>query len=167
MYITIESMTQNHISDLVKLFEEIDWHKPRSLFEFYLQQQLNKTQYIWVAKYKNNLAGYITLNLSSKYLPFQEANIPEIMDLNVLPSFRNRGVASELLKVAEFEASKTSNIVGIGVGLSNEYGAAQRLYIKHKYIPDGKGITYNYKPVNYNDSVVLDDDLVLWLTKEF
>lgn len=33
-------------------------------------------------------------------------------------------------------------------------------------MPDGKGITYENKPLEYGASVILDDELVLWLTKE-
>jgi len=33
------------------------------------------------------------------------------------------------------------------------------------YIPDGKGVTYNYEPTIPGNSYALDDDLVLWFTK--
>ncbi len=168
--IAIESMSSDHIDVLVKSFSKIGWDKPESLFESYLQQQSNKTLYIWVARYKGNMAGYVILNLQSKYIHFKNYDIPEIMDLNVLPSFRNRAIASELLKIAETEAGKKSDIVGIGVGLyggiDGGYGYAQRLYVKRGYIPDGRGITYNYQSVQVGDNVKLDDDLVLWFTKK-
>ena len=60
-------------------------------------------------------------------------------------------------------------VVGIGVGLyageDGGYGAAQRLYIKRGYIPDGQGVTYNYEPTMPGNSYPLDDDLVLWFLK--
>ena len=56
--------------------------------------------------------------------------------------------------------------MGIGVGLSRDYGAAQRLYIKRGYVPDGRGVTYNYLPVMAGSKVLVDDDLVLWFTKK-
>jgi hypothetical protein len=75
-----------------------------------------------------------------------------------------------LLDCAEKEALTKSQIIGIGVGLyagaDGGYGAAQRLYIKRGYIPDGKGITYNYEPTIPGNSYPLDDDLVLWFTKK-
>lgn len=37
----------------------------------------------------------------SEYAPFREKQIPEIMDLNVLPPFRNQGIGSALLETAE------------------------------------------------------------------
>ena len=69
--------------------------------------------------------------------------------------------------MAELEAVKKQNKVGIGVGLYDGYGSAQRLYIKRGYIPDGLGVTYNYNHVTPGANVCLDDDLVLWFTKEF
>ncbi len=79
------------------------------------------------------------------------------------------GIGSKLLDVAEKEALTKSQIVGIGVGLyagtDGGYGPAQKLYVKRGYIPDGKGVTYHYEPVTPGQSYPLDDDLVLWFTK--
>ncbi|WP_395461829.1 GNAT family N-acetyltransferase [Wolbachia endosymbiont (group A) of Therophilus tumidulus] len=83
-----------------------------------------------IAFYKNEFAGYITLKWCSQYRPFQDKNIPEIIDFNVLPNMRCRGIGSELLKIAEKAAAKKSNIVGLRVGLYADYGAAQKLYVK-------------------------------------
>jgi hypothetical protein len=46
------------------------------------------------------------------------------------------------------------------------YNAAQRLYLKRGYIPDGRGVTYRDRFVEEGEQVALDDDLVLHLTKE-
>ena len=108
----------------------------------------------------------MTLKWHSAYQPFQKQHIPEIMDLNVLPPFRHKGIASQLLNLAEHEASQQSNIVGIGVGLYADYGNAQKLYIARGYQPNGLGITYDYKPIEPGKMVCLDDDLVLWFTKK-
>lgn len=158
--------------------------KPASIFEGYLQEKDRK---VWIAHHEivkneaiqinNNLdcrasgsqfriAGYITLKNKSKYHPFADANIPEIMDLNVLPPFRNQGIASMLLDTAEEEAGKSSRIAGLGVGLYKDYGSAQRLYIKRGYIPDGTGVTYDYKQIDPGSTICLDDDLVLWMRKK-
>ena len=75
-----------------------------------------------------------------------------------------------LLDVAEREAVNKSNVVGLGVGLyggpDGGYGAAQKLYVNRGYIPDGKGVTYNYQSVTPGNNYSLDDDLVLWFTKQ-
>ena len=79
------------------------------------------------------------------------------------------GIGSLLLDSAEKIALTKSGVVGIGVGLyagkDGGYGEAQRLYVKRSYIPDGKGVTYNYQPTIPSHSYPLDDDLVLWFTK--
>ena len=62
-------------------------------------------------------------------------------------------------------AAKRASNVGIGVGMGADYGAAQRLYVRLGYVPDGRGVTYAALPVKRGDRVVVDDDLVLYLTK--
>jgi GNAT superfamily N-acetyltransferase len=122
-----------------------------------------------VAHFKGEFAGYVTLKWQSQYPSFKAQNIPEIIDLNILPAKRKMGIGSLLLDAAEKEALTKSQIIGIGVGLyagaDGGYGPAQRLYIKRGYIPDGKGVTYNYKPTIPGNSYPLDDDMVLWFTK--
>lgn len=44
--------------------------------------------------------------------------------------------------------------------------AAQQLYIKRGYIPDGRGITYQNRPVKEGANVVVDDHLVMHFTKQ-
>ena len=47
------------------------------------------------------------------------------------------------------------------------FGAAQRIYIKRGYIPDGSGIWYRDKLcVPYEDAYLIDDELVLYLSKK-
>lgn len=162
----IVSLQKDHISQIVATFTAIGWHKPASIYEQYLQEQALNTRKVWLAFQEEHFVGYVTLNLESLYLPFREQNIPEIMDLNVLPEYRQHGVGFYLLDIAEIWAFDIGyETVGLGVGLHKDYGAAQRLYIKHGYIPDGLGVTYNYVPTAYEESVKTDDDLVLWLTK--
>lgn len=55
--------------------------------------------------------------------------------------------------------------MGIAFGLHSSYGAAQRLYIKLGYIPDGQGATYDRKQIAYGDFKPVDDDLCLMLMK--
>jgi len=163
--VIFRNLAQQDIPLIVSSFTEIGWNKPASIYQKYLAEQENHQRSIWIAFKDGAFIGYITLKWRSNYAPFQADNIPEISDLNVLPKFRNQGFASTLLDLAEAEAFKKSSTVGIAVGLSAEYGAAQRLYVKRGYIPDGKGITYHCHSVLYGSSVVLDDDLVLWFTK--
>ena len=167
---SIGSLTANHIPLISGAFNQIGWNKPESLFEGYFKEQEAGDRLVWVAHFKGEFAGYVTLKWQSQYPSFKAQSIPEIMDLNVLPSFRKMGIGSLLLDAAEKEALTKSQIIGIGVGLyagaDGGYGTAQRLYIKRGYIPDGKGVTYNYEPTIPGNSYPLDDDLVLWFMKK-
>jgi len=166
--IQICALIEKDIAVISDAFNQIGWNKPASLFEGYLKEQEAGERLVWVAHVQDEFAGYVTLKWRSSYPFFKEQNIPEIMDLNVLPSFRKMGIGSLLLDTAEKVALTKSQIIGIGVGLyageDGGYGSAQRLYVKRGYIPDGKGVTYNYEPTVPGNSYQLDDDLVLWFT---
>jgi hypothetical protein len=56
--------------------------------------------------------------------------------------------------------------MGIGVGLHRAFGAAQRLYIRLGYIPDGNGITYDRLQIAPGEFRPVDDDLCLIMVKE-
>jgi hypothetical protein len=83
----------------------------------------------------------------------------------VLPRFRRRGIGTHLMDEAERKVSERSDVAGIGVGMSPDYGAAQRLYILRGYVPDGKGLTSNGSPVSPGDEITVNDGLVLYLRK--
>ena len=76
-----------------------------------------------------------------------------------------KGIGAALLRVAEQEAFIRSDVVGLGVGLYRDYGPAQQLYVSRGYLPDGCGVTYQYKYIEPGATVTLDDDLILWFTK--
>jgi len=163
--IHIREFNEKDIDIIVDCFAKHRWQKPRSTFENYLKEQQAGTRQIWVAWQKDQLAGFVTLNWSSNYEPFRTKNVPEIMDLNVLPPYRQLGIGSRLIEIAENHAAKRVLIIGIGVGLYDGYGDAQRLYVRRGYVPDGRGPTYRYKQLHYGQSVIVDDDLVMWFTK--
>lgn len=111
-------------------------------------------------------AGYGILNWVPKYAPFKKLGIPEIQDLNVIPAFRKRGIATGVIQYCEDLArDKGYQDMGIAFGLHGSYGAAQRLYIKLGYVPDGQGATYDRKQIAYGDFKPVDDDLCLMLIK--
>jgi ribosomal protein S18 acetylase RimI-like enzyme len=111
------------------------------------------------------IAGYLTVVWVSAYGPFARAAIPEIQDLNVLPQFRRRGIASALMDAAEAAIAARTDIAGIGVGLYADYGAAQLMYFRRGYLPDGRGVTYRGVTVAAGSRVPVDDDLALMMTR--
>ena len=167
---SIRPLKKEEIRVVVSSFNQTGWSKPPLLFEEYLKEVELGKRLVWIAYVCDQFAGYLTLTWQSQYLPFKEKSIPEIMDLNVLPDFRKRGIGTLLLEIAEKIAATKSDIVGIGVGLyageDGGYGSAQRLYVKRGYIPNGKGVTYNYEPAIPGKSYPLNDSLVLWFTKK-
>ncbi len=164
--INLRPLNENDIPTIVSEFAKHNWPKPAATFQNYLTEQTNNTRCVWVAFYQTHFAGYVTLKWDSPYPPFNKQGIPEIMDLNVLPPYQKKGIGSILIDTAEIEATKRTKRIGLGVGLYPGYGNAQKLYIARGYQPDGLGVTYNYEPVEPGKMVCLDDDLVLWFTKE-
>jgi len=56
--------------------------------------------------------------------------------------------------------------LGITVGLSAEYGPAQRMYGRRGYVPDGRGACQGQRPLSQGARVTMDHDLIIWLTKD-
>jgi GNAT superfamily N-acetyltransferase len=146
-------------------FADIGWRKPISQYERYLSEQAVGHRTCLVATAGDLFAAYVTVNWSPDYAAFAELNIPEIQDLNVIPAFRRLGIATQLLDSAEAKIAVRADVAGVGVGLHPGYNAAQKLYVKRGYVPDGRGLTYRNEFVQEGMSVVLDDELVLHLTK--
>ncbi len=167
----IRLLQSSDIQPIAAAFAELGWDKPASQYEQYLSEQEAGQRVVLVAfSGLQNLpilefAGYVTLCRQSHYPPFREANIPEIVDFNVLPKFRRNGIGAALMDAAENRIARVSPWVGLGVGMTADYGSAQRMYAKRGYIPDGRGLFSGGKPVQYGQSVPVDDDLVLFFTK--
>ena len=147
-------------------FAQMSWNKPEAQYRQYLSEQVAGARTCFVAIVDGRFAGYVTVNWRPSYPGFSELNIPEIQDLNILRQFRKQGIASHLLDRAEAEVARHSGVVGIGVGLHPGYNAAQRLYGRRGYIPDGHGVTYRDCYIDEGSHVLLDDYLVLHFTKQ-
>lgn len=110
--------------------------------------------------------GY--LNFAPKYRPYQALKIPEFQDLRVLTPHRNQGIGRALVEAAQELAQQKGHIgMGLSVGLTPQFGPAQRLYAKLGYIPDGEGITIDRTPAQHGDTILLNDDCCLMLLKLF
>ena len=82
------------------------------------------------------------------------------------PPFQRRGIASQLMERAERLIATRARQAGISVGLFDAYGPAQRLYAKRGYVPDGRGVCQAHSPLKHRETVTIDHDLIIWMTKE-
>lgn len=142
------------------------WNADPALWQGYLAAAAQGSRVVLLAFEGEGVVGYGTLLWQSDYPPFKEAGIPEINNLVVAQSARGGGIATAMIgRFEQLAASAGRSTIGLGVGLYADYGTAQRLYVRLGYHPDGRGITYGEKPVVPDQSVRVDDDLILWLTK--
>jgi ribosomal protein S18 acetylase RimI-like enzyme len=164
--IEIKALSPGDFEEIAVAFEKLGWNKPKSQYEAYYAEQTAGVRSVLIARLKGEFAGYVTIQWIADYMPFLTNHLPEIQDLNVLPQFRKNGLGERLMRECE-AAAKQRGIgeIGLGVGLLADYGSAQRLYLKLGYVPDGRGLHYKRQPVWYRQSVVADDDLVLYLSK--
>lgn len=165
-HLQIRLLTAADIHVIADAFTAIGWHKPASQYQRYLAEQETGERVVLVATVDGAFAGYVTIVWASGYPPFQAAAIPEVVDFNVLPPYRRRHIGTRLMDEAEARIGQRSSIVGIGVGLYPDYGAAQRMYVQRGYIPDGRGIWYDVHQVQPGETVCVDDSLALFFTKQ-
>jgi Acetyltransferases len=164
--IQIRRLCREDCSVISAAFAEQDWNKSVEQFERYLRECGEGKRDILLAEINAEFAGYVTVDWQPESAFFNERSIPEIADLNVLVKFRNRGIGSRLLDEAEqLVSSKSYEIAGIRVGLTADYGSAQRLYIKRGYVPDGCGISQHGRFLRHGDIITVDDDLTIGFTK--
>jgi GNAT superfamily N-acetyltransferase len=114
---------------------------------------------------RGELAGYLTIRWQSNNPLFRREDIPLIHDLLVFSAFRRQGIASRLMDEAETLIATRASKAGITVGLFAAYGPAQRLYARRGYVPDGRGVCRDQRPLQEGEVVTMDHDLILWLTK--
>ena len=161
---SIRKMQESDIQELSRGFISQGWPSREEILTRYFKEQESGEREVLVAEVEGAVAGYITILPSAKHGPFAEV-YPELSDFNVFEPFRNQGIGNQLLEEAEKRVKLVSIKVSLGVGLHSGYGAAQRLYIKRGYIPDGTGVWYqNHQPAM---NAVCEDigELVLYLSK--
>ncbi len=166
MNVSIRLIKAEDTKILPAAFADSVWEVTESHFERFLAEQDAGERTVLLAYSDEVFSGYVTIKWKSDYPDFAEKAIPEINDLRVLLQFRRQGIASALLDEAEKRIFEQSGAAGIGVGMYADYGPAQRMYILRGYVPDGAGLFYNNKPVIPGQDVSVDDDLLLYLTKE-
>ena len=166
MNCTIRNMIKSDIESLSHGFMNQGWPAREEILDRYFLEQESGEREVLVAEIDGAVAGYITILPSAKHGPFAEV-YPELSDFNVFEHFRNQGIGNQLLEEAEKRVKFVSSKVTLGVGLHLGYGPAQRLYIRRGYIPDGTGVWYRNQPLEMNATSQNNDDLVLYLVKEF
>jgi GNAT superfamily N-acetyltransferase len=163
--LNIREMTAADSQTVADAFAAQGWRKLAAQYQRYLAESAMGLRSALLAEVEGEFAGYVTIVWQSSHPPFLEAGIPEIVDFNVLKKFQRRGIGSALLDEAERRIAAVSPVAGIGVGLTADYGAAQRLYARRGYIPDGNGIYQYHQALRYGETVTVDDGLALYLTK--
>ena len=163
---SIRKMQEYDIKNLSQGFINQGWPgREEILARYFLEQECGERE-VLVAEVEGAVAGYITILPDAKQGPFA-GMAPELSDFNVFEPFQNQGIGNLLLEEAEKRVRLISDKVTLGVGLHSGYGSAQRLYIKRGYIPDGTGVWYRNQPLEMNDTIQNNDDLVLYLSKKF
>jgi GNAT superfamily N-acetyltransferase len=129
------------------------------------QEMIDGKRMIITAWNGDKFAGHITLQLQSEYPPFRKQNIPEIVDVWVQPESRRKKIAQQLLDIV-IDAAKQQNAraIGMGVGVTREYGAAHLMYSKNGFAPDGTGLWVQGAQAKENEKITLDPDAILmWI----
>ena len=163
---SIRKMQESDIKELSRGFISQGWPSREEILTRYFKEQESGEREVLVAEVEGALAGYISILPCAKQGPFAEI-YPELSDFNVFEPFQNQGIGNLLMEEAEKRVKLVSDKVTLGVGLHSGYGPAQRLYIKRGYIPDGTGVWYRNQPLEMNATSQNNDDLVLYLSKEF
>lgn len=160
-----------HLDDVVGLYrvaEDMGMTHEERYFERCLSEQAEGRRDVLVAEEQGGalLAGYAQIVWSPVYRMFRALHIPEIQDVNVIPRARRGGLGAALVEACERAAqTRGCTEVGIAVGLDSSFGAAQRLYIKRGYVPDGNGVCYDEEPVAAGSLRPVDRWLTLKLVK--
>ena len=163
---SIRKMQESDIKNLSQGFISQGWPGREEILARYFLEQKSREREVLVAEIDGVVAGYITILPIAKQGPFA-GMAPELSDFNVFEPFQNQGIGNLLMEEAENRVKLISDKVTLGVGLHSGYGPAQRLYMKRGYIPDGTGVWYRNQPLEMNATIQNNDDLVLYLSKEF
>ncbi len=163
--VVIRPLTAADIAPIVAGELAQGWHATAEKYRLRLADAAAGRCIALCAEMDGEPVGYI--NLYNEYAagPFVGSGWPEIVDFGVLEKARRRGVGTALMDAAERLAAASSDHVCLGVGLHEGYGAAQRLYVRRGYVPDGSGAWYRDRVCPQYDDCCNDNDLVLYMSK--
>lgn len=164
--LTIRSVTNADIPKLDQFYATLGKIDDPGYFQECLIRADNGERDFYLAVQEGDIAGYVMLVWRPLYPMFRRLEIPEIQDLNVGPCYRRQGIGTRLVEACENAVfKKGKKDIGIAVGLPASYGAAQRLYMKRGYVPDGAGAIYDGIPVNFGEMKPMDDLYVLKMVR--
>ena len=163
----IQSFNQDIEPDFWAMLERFNFHIDREYYERCIERHNEGELLLLLARLKQDYVGYCLLNWQPKYAPFKNSALPEIQDLNVVDQYRRRGIGRKIVEYCEALARQEGHDeMGIGVGLNSSFGAAQRLYVRLGYVPDGSGVSYDRKQVAAGEFRPIDENLSLMMTKK-
>jgi len=165
---SIRNLQEKDIEKLAQTFT-YPWNTVeavRGKWKRYFQQQLDGLRTVCLLEKQGQFLAYGSLLRVSEYPFFKKNNIPEINDVWVGENSRRQGLGKMLIVHLEDLARQEGyRAIGLGVGLYKDYGPAQKLYFQLGYAPDGRGMTYKCADVTPGEPYLVDDDLIIWLTK--
>ncbi len=165
--LSIEQISHDNLEDFWKLLDKFKFRADIGYYESCVERHVQKKLMFLMVSCDENPVGFCILNWKPKYAYFKKCSLPEIQDINVLLEYRRRGIGESLLFYCEGEAKDRGyEEIGIGVGLDSSFGAAQRLYVRLGYIPDGAGVCYDRKTVAKGEFRPIDENLSLMMTKK-
>ncbi|MBO4508445.1 MAG: GNAT family N-acetyltransferase [Spirochaetaceae bacterium] len=165
--IIIRDMEESDAQIFTDEFTAQGWHPDIATYQMRLKDQAERKCVALIAQYQGHPAGYVYVYRTPNAGPFKDKGWPEIQDFNVLEKYQRKGIGSKLMDFAELVSGKFANTVCLGVGLSKEYGIAQRMYIQRGFVPDGSGVWYKDEQcVQYETVCTVDDDLILYFYKD-
>ena len=164
--IMIRSMEIEDAKVIYDTYMSYGWHPVLETYEKYYKEQEENIRKVFIAEYEGEVAGLCTLVLDPEEGPWANMGYPEIVDLTVFFHVHNKGIGNKLLDVVEQEAAKIADTVYLAVGVHSGYGAAQRIYVKRGYVPDGSGVWYQGKQLEQYAPCCNDDDLLLFMSKK-
>jgi len=150
----IRKMVSGDVDAITETF--LPWNKRREQYVRYFEEHGRGVRVTLVAVAGDKVVGYANVLWESDYEPFRREGVPEINDLNVIGEHQNRGIGRALIREAERVVAEAGRpVVGIGVGQTPDYAAAQHLYPKLGYVPDGRGL----RATRYGDASYLTKKL--------
>jgi len=162
----IELIQPGQVDETIELFAHHIYEGNRNHAVTHLAGHREGEADTFLAFAGRSFAGFLTIRWHSDYPGFRDKNIPLIQQLEVFPPFQRRGIALQLMEHAEQLIATRASQAGIVVGLFDAYGPAQCLYARRGYVPDGRGACQARRPLQHGETVTIDHDLIIWMTKD-